>query len=82
MKKESISIDTEFIRLDALLKRGGAVDTGGQAKFEIQAGNVQVNGEPCTMRGKKLRSGDTVTLNGETVAIRNEEEGTGNGDQL
>ena len=53
MKKESISIDTEFIRLDALLKRGGAVDTGGQAKFEIQAGNVQVNGEPCTMRGKK-----------------------------
>lgn len=55
MKKESISIDTEFIRLDALLKRGGAVDTGGQAKFEIQSGNVQVNGEPCTMRGKKMR---------------------------
>ena len=53
MKKERISIDTEFIRLDALLKCGGAVDTGGQAKFEIQAGKVQVNGETCTMRGKK-----------------------------
>ena len=51
-------------------------------KLRIASGEVQVNGQPCTMRGKKLRSGDTVTLNGETVAIRNEEEGTGNGDQL
>lgn len=58
MKKETVPIDTEFIRLDALLKRGGAVDTGGQAKFEIQSGKVQVNGETCTMRGKKMRPGD------------------------
>ncbi len=60
MKKETISIDTEFIRLDSLLKRGGAVDTGGQAKFEIQSGSVRVNGETCTMRGKKMRPGDTA----------------------
>ena len=63
MKKERISIDTEVIRLDALLKCGGAVDTGGQAKFEIQAGKVQVNGETCTMRGKKMRPGDQAVYN-------------------
>ena len=63
MKIEKITIETEFIRLDALLKRGGAVDTGGQAKFEIQSGTVKVNGEPCTMRGKKLRPGDRAEYN-------------------
>lgn len=50
---ESIEISTEFIRLDALLKLTGLVDTGGQAKFVIQNGEVSVNGETCTMRGKK-----------------------------
>ena len=55
---ETIQITTEFIRLDALLKLGGALDTGGQAKFVIQNGDVLVNGEVCTMRGKKLRHGD------------------------
>ncbi|NLG92741.1 MAG: RNA-binding S4 domain-containing protein [Clostridiales bacterium] len=58
MKTEKIAINTEFIRLDALLKRGGAVDTGGQAKFAVQNGEVKVNGEVCTMRGKKMRPGD------------------------
>ncbi|MCI9576299.1 MAG: RNA-binding S4 domain-containing protein [Clostridiales bacterium] len=58
MKKEQIAIDTEFIRLDALLKFGGALDTGGQAKLVIQDGLVKVNGEICTMRGKKMRPGD------------------------
>lgn len=58
MTLEKIRIDTEFIRLDALLKLGGAVETGGQAKVLIQAGKVLVNGEVCTMRGKKLRPGD------------------------
>lgn len=53
-----IEIDTDFIRLDALLKFSGAVETGGQAKFEIQDGKVLVNGEVCTMRGKKMRPGD------------------------
>ncbi len=58
MKTEKIKIESEFIRLQDLLKLGGAVETGGQAKFVIQNGEVKVNGEICTMRGKKLRSGD------------------------
>lgn len=58
MKEEKIAIDTEFIRLDALLKLGGAVETGGQAKVVVQGGEVKVNGETCTMRGKKMRPGD------------------------
>lgn len=53
-----ITIDTEYIKLDALLKYAGAVDTGGQSKLVIQDGLVTVNGEVCTMRGKKMRDGD------------------------
>ena len=48
----------DFIRLDDLLKNVGVVNTGGHAKIIIQDGEVKVNGEVCTMRGKKLRSGD------------------------
>ena len=55
--KRKIKIDTEFIRLDALLKFGGALSTGGQAKLVIQDGLVKVNGEVCTMRGKKNETG-------------------------
>ena len=66
---EKILIHTEFIKLDSLLKLAGLVETGGEAKLLIQDGQVQVNGEVCTMRGKKLRAGDTVTLDGRTVAI-------------
>lgn len=64
-----IKIDTEFIKLDALLKFANLVSSGGEAKIRIAEGEVNVNGEPCTMRGKKLRPGDTVTLDGETVKI-------------
>lgn len=60
MKQESVAIRTEFIKLDALLKYAGLKDTGGFAKELIQAGQVKVNGEVCTMRGKKIRPGDTV----------------------
>ena len=60
MKQESVAIRTEFIKLDALLKYAGLTDTGGFAKEMIQAGQVKVNGEVCTMRGKKIRPGDTV----------------------
>lgn len=60
--KETVRLQTDFIRLDALLKVSGAVGTGGQAKILIQSGGVAVNGEICTMRGKKLRAGDTVTI--------------------
>ena len=66
---EPISITTEYIRLDSLLKLTGAVDTGGQAKVLIQEGRVQVNGETCSMRGKKLFSGDTVSLLGRSYQV-------------
>ena len=58
MRTEKITIDSEFIKLQDLLKIGGAVDTGGMAKVVIQNGEVEVNGEICTMRGKKMRKGD------------------------
>lgn len=62
-------IHTEFIRLDTLLKLSSITPTGGQAKEKIQAGLVFVNGECCTQRGKKLRPGDRVTVDNETVEI-------------
>lgn len=70
MKIEEIAIDSEFIRLDALLKLGGAVETGGQAKVFIQAGKVLVNGEVCTMRGKKMRPGDRAGFNGVEYVVK------------
>ena len=66
---EKIRIHTEFIKLDALLKFAGLCETGGEAKALIQGGAVKVNGEVCTMRGKKCRAGDTVELDGRTVQI-------------
>lgn len=57
-KQVSKKIDTDFIRLDSFLKMNDAVQTGGHAKIVIQEGEVRVNGEICTQRGKKLRSGD------------------------
>lgn len=57
---EKIAIDTEFIKLESLLKFAAAVGTGGEAKLAVNEGLVQVNGEVCTMRGKKLRPGDKV----------------------
>ncbi|HHW45663.1 MAG TPA: RNA-binding S4 domain-containing protein [Clostridiales bacterium] len=60
MKTERVKIKGEYIKLDSLLKLTAAVSTGGQAKLEIQSGNVKVNGEVCTMRGKKLYPGDSV----------------------
>ena len=59
---ETVKIDTEFIRLDDLLKLTGVASTGGQAKVMIQSGLILVNGEVCPMRGKKLREGDTVIV--------------------
>ena len=57
---ETIAINTEFIKLDALLKYAALVGTVGEAKMAIAEGLVKVNGEVCTMRGKKIRPGDTV----------------------
>lgn len=69
MNEEHIKIETEFIRLDALLKFAGLVGTGGEAKLLIQNGEVTVNGEVCTMRGKKLRPGDRVALGGQVALV-------------
>ena len=65
-----IKIETEFIKLDALLKFANLVSSGGEAKIRIAEGEVLVNGEICTMRGKKLRTGDPVELDGEQVCIK------------
>lgn len=62
--KQTVEIHTPFIRLDALLKLCAAVESGGQAKVLVQGGQVLVNGDVCTMRGKKLVQGDTVQING------------------
>lgn len=69
MEKQSITIQTEFIKLDSLLKFAGIIETGGRAKEVIQNGEVLVNGDPCTMRGKKIRPGDTVELEGTVLTI-------------
>ena len=66
---EKIKISTEFIKLDALLKFASLVSTGGEAKARIQDGEVLVNGEVCTMRGKKIRPGDTVSIDGNEVTV-------------
>ena len=64
-----ITITTEFIKLQDLLKLANAVGTGGEAKIVIQNGNVLVNGEVCTMRGKKIRPGDTVAFDGKELSV-------------
>ena len=69
---EKILIDTEFIKLDSLLKFAAAVGTGGEAKYVIAEGMVNVNGEVCTMRGKKLRAGDVVEFQGMEFEIATE----------
>lgn len=66
---ESITINTEFIKLDALLKFAALVGTGGEAKYVIAEGLVTVNGEICTMRGKKLYPGDRVSFAGSELEI-------------
>ena len=64
-----IKIETEFIKLDALLKFANLVSSGGEAKIRIAEGEVLVNGEACTMRGKKCRAGDVIELDGQSVEV-------------
>ena len=66
---EKIKIENEFIKLDALLKFAVLVGSGGEAKTVIADGMVSVNGEVCTMRGKKIRPGDTVEFAGNTLVV-------------
>ena len=65
-----IGIYSEYIKLDAFLKYCGAVGTGGEAKLCIAEGQVGVNDETCTQRGKKLRAGDTVSFGDEQYVVR------------
>ena len=69
METETIKITTEFIKLDQLLKFANLVGTGGEAKLAIQDGLVTVNGEVCTMRGKKMRPGDKCAIDNELELV-------------
>ena len=70
---ETITIHTEFIKLQDLLKLTHAVMSGGEGKIVIQDGQVSVNGAVCTMRGKKLRPGDKVGFMGGSYLITEHE---------
>lgn len=64
-----VKINTEFIKLDSFLKWCGAASLGSEAKMYILDEMVKVNGEVCTQRGKKIRSGDLVEFNGEGYRV-------------
>ncbi len=66
---QKLTIYTEFIKLDAALKLANAIESGGMAKTVIQDGQVKVNGETCTMRGKKLYPGDSFSFMGAAYVI-------------
>ena len=65
MERTEVNITTEFIKLDQLIKYAGIAYSGAEAKDMVINGYASVNGEVCTMRGKKIRSGDVVTLDFE-----------------
>lgn len=69
MQHRIIDITTEFIKLDSLLKFAGIAAIGGEAKFMVTSGAVLVNGEVCTMRGRKIRPGDVVTVPCDDVEL-------------
>ncbi|MEG6572809.1 RNA-binding S4 domain-containing protein [[Clostridium] cellulosi] len=66
---KKIKINTEYIKLDQLLKFAGLTMTGGEAKTAVASGSVMVNGAPCLLRGKKIRAGDTVSYNGLVIEV-------------
>jgi len=69
MRTERVKIRGEFIRLCDLLKFEGACQTGGAAKKAIEDGRVFVNGAVCLVKGKKIRPGDTVGFDGQTIEV-------------
>ncbi|MDQ0151098.1 ribosome-associated protein [Eubacterium multiforme] len=66
---KEININTEFIKLDSFLKWAGVASLGSEAKIYISEEMVKVNGEVCTQRGKKLRSGDIIEFEEEKYKI-------------
>ena len=69
MEYKKISVKEDFIRLDSAMKLASLDSTGGHAKIVIQNGEVKVNGEVCTQRGKKLHSGDKIEFNSNGFVI-------------
>ena len=67
--EHTVTITTSFIKLEALLKYAGLTGTGGESKIRITEGEVRVNGETCTQRGRKLHPGDKVELGGEVLLV-------------
>ena len=69
-----VTITTEYIKLQDLLKLAYAVATGGEAKIRVQEGAVTVNGQVCTQRGKKIRPGDTVVYENNEYGVQYEDQ--------
>lgn len=69
-----VTITTEYIKLQDLLKLVDAVATGGEAKIRVQEGAVAVNGQVCTQRGKKIRPGDTVVYENNEYGVQYEDQ--------
>lgn len=70
---EKVSIGTEFIKLDSLLKYASVTGSGGESKYVISEGMVSVNGDVCTMRGKKIYPGDKVEFSGIEIEVIKDE---------
>lgn len=71
-KTKNISISTDYIKLDQLLKLSGLIITGGESKNAIAGGLVSVNGNVCLMRGKKIHPGDKVTFGSTTLEVQSQ----------
>ena len=72
-QEEIIKINTEFIKLDSLLKFSGIAESGSFAKMMIEESNIKVNGERCTARGKKIRHGDIVSVKNIDLKVIHED---------
>jgi len=68
--KKQVKIDTEYIKLDQLLKFGEVIDSGGHAKLVILSGEVKVNGQTSLERGKKIRPGDKVLFQDVEIEVK------------
>ncbi|MEZ3421087.1 MAG: RNA-binding S4 domain-containing protein [Eubacterium sp.] len=71
--EEIIKIKTDYIKLDSLLKFSGLAESGSFAKMMIEENNIKVNGERCTARGKKIRSGDIVSVRNIDLKVIHED---------
>ncbi len=72
MEEKYVKIHTEFIKLDSLLKFAGVCAAGSEAKALVLDGKVKVNGEVCLMRGKKIRTGDEVSVGNLKISVSEE----------